>query len=146
MLMCPVCSQFLFLMILLTGIGSESNFYLQIQLNMRNQTEKALGPFEVWLSQNDLQDDEAVMINGLQTMVMLVKLAINDIMSICCHCSALFYLKTSSCICCIFCIRLMYQMIFLLCEYKFIVYLNCMLKIWIENNIVSIAAVNCLKF
>ncbi|XP_065878980.1 uncharacterized protein [Euphorbia lathyris] len=39
-----------------------------VHLNMRNHTEKALGPFEVWLSQSDLQDDEAVMINGLQTM------------------------------------------------------------------------------
>jgi hypothetical protein len=30
-----------------------------------------LGPFEVWLSQDDTLDEKTVMINGLQTMVML---------------------------------------------------------------------------
>ncbi|KAJ9168872.1 hypothetical protein P3X46_020355 [Hevea brasiliensis] len=39
-----------------------------VHLNLKNHTERELGPFEVWLSQNDSLDEKAVMINGLQTM------------------------------------------------------------------------------
>jgi len=42
-----------------------------VHLNLTNQTDRELGPFEVWLSQDDTLDEKTVMINGLQTMVML---------------------------------------------------------------------------
>ncbi|XP_071722133.1 uncharacterized protein [Rutidosis leptorrhynchoides] len=41
-----------------------------VHFNLTNQTEKELGPFEVWLSQNDSSDEKAVMINGLQTVAL----------------------------------------------------------------------------
>ncbi|CAI0468628.1 unnamed protein product [Linum tenue] len=39
-----------------------------VHLNLANQTERALGPFEVWLSQSSPLGEKAVMINGLQKM------------------------------------------------------------------------------
>ncbi|KAJ6999782.1 hypothetical protein NC653_010510 [Populus alba x Populus x berolinensis] len=42
--------------------------FLQVHLNLTNQTDRELGPFEVWLSQDDTLDEKTVMINGLQTM------------------------------------------------------------------------------
>lgn len=39
-----------------------------VHLNLTNQTDRELGPFEVWLSQDDTLDEKTVMINGLQTM------------------------------------------------------------------------------
>ncbi|CAN0852980.1 Mediator of RNA polymerase II transcription subunit 16 [Linum grandiflorum] len=39
-----------------------------VHLNLANQTDRALGPFEVWLSQSSPLGEKAVMINGLQTM------------------------------------------------------------------------------
>ncbi|KAI4299365.1 hypothetical protein L6164_032832 [Bauhinia variegata] len=41
-----------------------------LKLNLTNQTERELGPFEVWLSQNDSDAEKVVMINGLQSMVL----------------------------------------------------------------------------
>ncbi|KAK2967213.1 hypothetical protein RJ640_030130 [Escallonia rubra] len=41
-----------------------------VHLNLTNQTEKMLGPFEVWLSQSDSHDEKVVMVNGLQTIVL----------------------------------------------------------------------------
>ncbi|KAM7265782.1 hypothetical protein ACFE04_003465 [Oxalis oulophora] len=37
-----------------------------VHLNLTNQTDKELGPFEVWLSQNDSSDEKVIMMNGLQ--------------------------------------------------------------------------------
>ncbi|KDP20945.1 hypothetical protein JCGZ_21416 [Jatropha curcas] len=39
-----------------------------VHLKLKNHTERELGPFEVWLSQNDSLDEKAVMINGLQSL------------------------------------------------------------------------------
>ncbi|MCD7473408.1 hypothetical protein HAX54_015244 [Datura stramonium] len=39
-----------------------------VRLNLANQTDRVLGPFEVWVSQNDSLDEKAVMVNGLLTM------------------------------------------------------------------------------
>lgn len=39
-----------------------------VRLNLTNQTERLLGPFQVWLSQSDSLDEKAIMVNGLQTM------------------------------------------------------------------------------
>ncbi|GFY91860.1 hypothetical protein Acr_08g0002560 [Actinidia rufa] len=39
-----------------------------VQLNLMNQTDRILGPFEVWLSQSDLPDEKVVIVNGLQTL------------------------------------------------------------------------------
>ncbi|KAK4421249.1 Trafficking protein particle complex subunit [Sesamum alatum] len=41
-----------------------------VSLNLINLTERVLGPFEVWLSESDLLDEKAVMVNGLQTMTL----------------------------------------------------------------------------
>ncbi|KAF7803478.1 trafficking protein particle complex subunit 13 [Senna tora] len=41
-----------------------------LKLNLTNQTERELGPFEVWLSQTGLHGGKVVMINGLQSMVL----------------------------------------------------------------------------
>ncbi|KAL2495169.1 hypothetical protein Fot_38926 [Forsythia ovata] len=41
-----------------------------VHLNLINQTERVVGPFEVWLSHSDLLDEKAVMVNGLQTMTL----------------------------------------------------------------------------
>ncbi|KAI4296706.1 hypothetical protein L6164_036644 [Bauhinia variegata] len=41
-----------------------------LKLNLTNQTDGELGPFEVWLSHNDSDSENAVMINGLQSMVL----------------------------------------------------------------------------
>lgn len=42
---------------------------LQIKLNLTNQTDKELGPFEVNLSQNGSYGERVVTISGLQSMV-----------------------------------------------------------------------------
>ncbi|KAL0310668.1 UNVERIFIED_CONTAM: Trafficking protein particle complex subunit [Sesamum angustifolium] len=39
-----------------------------VSLKLINLTERVLGPFEVWLSESDLLNEKAVMVNGLQTM------------------------------------------------------------------------------
>ncbi|CAN1280728.1 Mediator of RNA polymerase II transcription subunit 16 [Linum perenne] len=39
-----------------------------VHLNLANQTDRSLGPFEVWLSQSSPLGEKAVMINGLQKM------------------------------------------------------------------------------
>ncbi|GAB2298689.1 hypothetical protein Dimus_032761 [Dionaea muscipula] len=55
-----------------TAIVLQSPFV--VQLNLSNQTDRELGPFEVWLAGTDGDEDKAVMINGLQTMALpLVK-------------------------------------------------------------------------
>ncbi|KAG8365474.1 hypothetical protein BUALT_Bualt18G0108500 [Buddleja alternifolia] len=41
-----------------------------VSLNLINQSERVLGPFEVWLSESDSLDEKAVMVNGLQTMTL----------------------------------------------------------------------------
>ncbi|KAK7400554.1 hypothetical protein VNO78_11764 [Psophocarpus tetragonolobus] len=41
-----------------------------IKLNLTNQTDKELGPFEVSLSQNGSYGERVIMINGLQSMVL----------------------------------------------------------------------------
>uniref|UniRef100_A0A5B7BS49 Putative trafficking protein particle complex subunit 13 n=1 Tax=Davidia involucrata TaxID=16924 RepID=A0A5B7BS49_DAVIN len=41
-----------------------------VRLNLSNQTDRIMGPFEVWLSQTDSYDEKVVMVNGLQTMVL----------------------------------------------------------------------------
>ncbi|XP_073154128.1 uncharacterized protein [Henckelia pumila] len=38
------------------------------RLNLVNQTERVLGPFEVWLSESNTLDEKIVMVNGLQTV------------------------------------------------------------------------------
>lgn len=44
---------------------------MQLHLKLANETDKELGPFEVWLSQDDSREEKKVLINGLQTVVML---------------------------------------------------------------------------
>lgn len=39
-----------------------------VHFNLTNQTDRILGPFEVWLSQSESEDEKPVMVNGLQTM------------------------------------------------------------------------------
>ncbi|XP_006361038.1 trafficking protein particle complex subunit 13 isoform X2 [Solanum tuberosum] len=39
-----------------------------VRLNLANQTDRVLGPFEVWVSQSDSLDEKAIMVNGLLTM------------------------------------------------------------------------------
>ncbi|KAI3439952.1 uncharacterized protein J3R85_004081 [Psidium guajava] len=41
-----------------------------VHFNLMNLTDRELGPFEVWLSQNDSLEDRAVMVNGLQKMAL----------------------------------------------------------------------------
>ncbi|KAL3519725.1 hypothetical protein ACH5RR_017874 [Cinchona calisaya] len=41
-----------------------------LRLNLTNQTDRILGPFQVWLSQSDSFDEKAVMVNGLQMMTL----------------------------------------------------------------------------
>ncbi|XP_028775555.1 trafficking protein particle complex subunit 13 [Neltuma alba] len=41
-----------------------------LKLNLTNHTDRELGPFEVWLSQNGLHGGKAVVINGPQSMVL----------------------------------------------------------------------------
>ncbi|XP_021294790.1 trafficking protein particle complex subunit 13 [Herrania umbratica] len=41
-----------------------------VHLNLTNHTDRELGPFEVWLSQNSAHKEKIVMINGLQTMAL----------------------------------------------------------------------------
>ncbi|XWS12672.1 hypothetical protein CRYUN_Cryun37aG0110400 [Craigia yunnanensis] len=41
-----------------------------VHLNLTNHTDRELGPFEVWLSQNSAHEENIVMINGLQTMAL----------------------------------------------------------------------------
>ncbi|KAK4386622.1 Trafficking protein particle complex subunit [Sesamum angolense] len=41
-----------------------------VSLKLINLTERVLGPFEVWLSESDLLNEKAVMVNGLQTMTL----------------------------------------------------------------------------
>lgn len=43
---------------------------MQLHLKLANETDKELGPFEVFLSQDDSREEKVVVINGLQTMVM----------------------------------------------------------------------------
>ncbi|KAK6268798.1 hypothetical protein QUC31_012958 [Theobroma cacao] len=43
---------------------------LLVHLNLTNHTDRELGPFEVWLSQNSAHQEKIVMINGLQTMAL----------------------------------------------------------------------------
>ncbi|KAL8130438.1 hypothetical protein V2J09_019593 [Rumex salicifolius] len=42
----------------------------QVHLDVNNQTERAIGPFEVWMSGPDNEEEKAVMVNGLQTMML----------------------------------------------------------------------------
>ena len=44
---------------------------LQLHLKLSNQTDRELGPFEVSLLYDGLHEEKVVMINGLQTMVIL---------------------------------------------------------------------------
>ncbi|KAL3325793.1 hypothetical protein AABB24_036827 [Solanum stoloniferum] len=41
-----------------------------VRLNLANQTDRVLGPFEVWVSQSDSLDEKAIMVNGLLTMLL----------------------------------------------------------------------------
>ncbi|KAI5331152.1 hypothetical protein L3X38_021278 [Prunus dulcis] len=41
-----------------------------LHLKLANETDKELGPFEVWLSQDDSREEKKVVINGLQTVVL----------------------------------------------------------------------------
>lgn len=41
-----------------------------LQLKLTNQTDKEQGPFEIWLSQNDSDEEKVVMINGLRIMAL----------------------------------------------------------------------------
>ncbi|XP_030467847.2 uncharacterized protein LOC115686630 isoform X1 [Syzygium oleosum] len=41
-----------------------------VRFNLMNLMDRELGPFEVWLSQNDSPEDRAVMVNGLQKMAL----------------------------------------------------------------------------
>lgn len=41
----------------------------EVQLSLTNQTERALGPFEIWFS-GDANGERAFMVNGLQTMAL----------------------------------------------------------------------------
>ncbi|KAL1834198.1 hypothetical protein ACET3Z_003849 [Daucus carota] len=42
----------------------------EVRLNLTNQTDRLLGPFEVWLSQSGLSSEQVVMVNGIQTMAL----------------------------------------------------------------------------
>ncbi|KAL9257535.1 Trafficking protein particle complex subunit 13-like protein [Drosera capensis] len=54
-----------------------------VQLNLSNQTDRKLGPFEVWLSTPEIDEDKAVMINGLQIMNLIaLKLGIQKVSGI----------------------------------------------------------------
>ncbi|KDO75901.1 hypothetical protein CISIN_1g013275mg [Citrus sinensis] len=48
-------------------VGIDKPFLLKLKLT--NQTDKEQGPFEIWLSQNDSDEEKVVMINGLRIMV-----------------------------------------------------------------------------
>ncbi|XVF27662.1 hypothetical protein REPUB_Repub14bG0127900 [Reevesia pubescens] len=57
-----------------TNLGEPGRLQTQqilgtVHLNLTNHTDRELGPFEVWLSQNSAHQEKIVMINGLQTMV-----------------------------------------------------------------------------
>ncbi|KAM7506092.1 hypothetical protein LguiB_004996 [Lonicera macranthoides] len=41
-----------------------------MRLNLTNQTDRILGPFEVWLLESDSREEKVVMVNGLQTMAL----------------------------------------------------------------------------
>lgn len=41
-----------------------------MRLNIANQTDRTLGPFDVYLLQNDSREEKVVMINGLQTITL----------------------------------------------------------------------------
>ncbi|KAG5516882.1 hypothetical protein RHGRI_037572 [Rhododendron griersonianum] len=41
-----------------------------VRLNLTNKTDRKLGPFEVWISQDDLADEKVVMVNGIQTLAL----------------------------------------------------------------------------
>lgn len=42
---------------------------MQLHVNLTNLTEKELGPFEVWLSENGSDENKVVIINGPQIVV-----------------------------------------------------------------------------
>ncbi|KAL9662032.1 hypothetical protein QQ045_026860 [Rhodiola kirilowii] len=50
-----------------------------LQLKLSNQTDRKSGPFEVWLSHNESQDEKAVFVNGLQRMALPVVEAFSSI-------------------------------------------------------------------
>ncbi|KAL5542118.1 hypothetical protein UlMin_009828, partial [Ulmus minor] len=41
-----------------------------LHLTLTNQIDRELAPFEVWLSENGLPEDNIIVVNGLQTMVL----------------------------------------------------------------------------
>ncbi|KAL5537867.1 hypothetical protein UlMin_046212 [Ulmus minor] len=41
-----------------------------LHLTLTNQTDRELGPFEIWLSENGSPKDNIIVVNGLQTMVL----------------------------------------------------------------------------
>ncbi|KAJ9690416.1 hypothetical protein PVL29_012858 [Vitis rotundifolia] len=41
-----------------------------VHLNLTNQTDRTMGPFEVWLSQSDYREEQVVMVNGLRAMAL----------------------------------------------------------------------------
>lgn len=41
-----------------------------VHLNLTNQTDRTMGPFEVWLSQSDSREEQVVMVNGLRAMAL----------------------------------------------------------------------------
>lgn len=41
-----------------------------VRLNLTNQTDRTMGPFEVWLSQSDSREEQVVMVNGLRAMAL----------------------------------------------------------------------------
>ncbi|KAL5730237.1 hypothetical protein ACHQM5_003085 [Ranunculus cassubicifolius] len=41
-----------------------------IRLNLKNQTDRVMGPFEVFFSQSDPQEDRGIVVNGLQMIVL----------------------------------------------------------------------------
>ncbi|KAH9748621.1 trafficking protein particle complex subunit 13 [Citrus sinensis] len=49
-------------------VGIDKPFLLKLKLT--NQTDKEQGPFEIWLSQNDSDEEKVVMINGLRIMAL----------------------------------------------------------------------------
>ncbi|XP_042520310.1 probable trafficking protein particle complex subunit 13 homolog isoform X2 [Macadamia integrifolia] len=42
----------------------------QVHLNLKNQTERNRGPFEVWLSQGDPHEEKAIIVDGVQKLVL----------------------------------------------------------------------------
>lgn len=42
---------------------------MQLKLKLTDQMDKEQSPFEIWLSQNDSDEEKAVIINGLRVMV-----------------------------------------------------------------------------